>query len=53
MSCKKHPKYKALRPPVVNCDDCWGLWEEKHPGQKIARVPKKKIAHKKKCKCGE
>jgi len=51
MECKKHPKYKSIRPPTVNCDDCWAMWTERHPNwKKISRVPKKKIKVKK-CGC--
>ena len=24
--CKQHPKYKGLRKPRVNCNDCWLYW---------------------------
>ena len=51
MACKKHPNYRAIRPPVANCDDCWKLWYERHPNwKKVAKVPKKK-AKTKKCGC--
>lgn len=28
--CYKHRKYKAIRPPRVDCDPCWAMYEEKH-----------------------
>jgi hypothetical protein len=41
--CKIHPKYKAIQIPKVNCDVCWKIWEDRHPGfKKVARVPPKK-----------
>lgn len=24
--CKKHPKYKAIRKPTVDCRDCKNMW---------------------------
>lgn len=41
--CPKHPKYKAIQMPRINCDECWHMWEERHPGfKKVAKVPKRK-----------
>ncbi len=28
--CKKHPKYKAIKVPRADCEDCWKLYVEKH-----------------------
>jgi len=28
MSCKKHPKYKAIRKPRVDCEDCWKMYND-------------------------
>ena len=30
MKCKKHPTYKAVRPPM-NCTTCWLIYAAKHP----------------------
>lgn len=30
LMCYKHRKYKAIRPPRVDCDPCWAMYEEKH-----------------------
>jgi hypothetical protein len=27
--CKKHPKYKAIKPPRVDCKDCWNIFLSK------------------------
>ena len=27
--CKKHPTYKAVRPPRGKCIDCWDIWNVK------------------------
>ena len=29
--CKKHPQYKAIKRPNVNCDDCWNIYINSHP----------------------
>ena len=29
MKCKKHPEYKALHEPMVNCLDCWKQYAQK------------------------
>lgn len=26
MKCEKHPRYKAIRQPRVDCDDCWEIY---------------------------
>lgn len=28
MKCKKHPKYKAIRKPRVNCKECIKIYEK-------------------------
>lgn len=28
--CKKHKKYKAIRPPTGECFDCWKKWFYHH-----------------------
>lgn len=30
MKCKKHPQYKAIRKPRVDCPECWAMYREKH-----------------------
>lgn len=27
--CQKHPKYKILREPIADCDNCWILYNNK------------------------
>ncbi len=27
--CSKHPKYKVVYPPKVDCDACWKMYEKK------------------------
>jgi len=27
--CKKHPKYKVLRKPTADCEQCRTMWKEK------------------------
>lgn len=31
--CNKHPKYKALRVPRVDCDACWEIYKVKYGRQ--------------------
>ena len=28
--CKKHPKYKAVKCPRVDCDACWRMYVANH-----------------------
>lgn len=35
MKCKKHPKYKAVYKPRTGCWECWDLYREKHPEEKV------------------
>ena len=32
MKCKKHPKYKGIYPPRVNCKQCWKIYNERKLG---------------------
>jgi len=29
LKCRKHPKYKAVRKPTADCEDCLKLWNLK------------------------
>ncbi len=31
MECKKHPRYKAIREPRVDCLDCWKKYALRQP----------------------
>ena len=33
--CKKHPKYKAVRKPRVNCEECWRMYFDNRNKPKI------------------
>jgi len=35
MKCRKHPNYKAVKVPRVDCDACWKLFQDKH-GKTVA-----------------
>lgn len=35
MTCKKHPKYKAIRKPRVDCEPCWEMYFEEHPDAQV------------------
>lgn len=35
MKCLKHPKYKAVQAPRIDCTKCWDLYESKH-GKTVA-----------------
>ena len=37
MKCKKHPKYKAVRKPRVECERCWEMYEANHKRDKYCR----------------
>lgn len=41
MKCKKHPKYKAMRKPRTNCNECGEMWEESehNKGPFVMREP--------------
>ncbi|MFA5024202.1 MAG: hypothetical protein WC523_04560 [Patescibacteria group bacterium] len=53
MSCKKHPAYRAIRVPRVDCKDCWKMWLIKHPGyRKVARPSRVRSKTIKPRKCG-
>lgn len=28
--CKKHKKYKAIKKPKANCEECWKMYFNKH-----------------------
>ena len=30
-TCDKHPGYRAIRKPRVDCDECWDLFVAAHP----------------------
>lgn len=30
MKCKKHPKYKGIHKPKVECEDCEKIYEDNH-----------------------
>lgn len=40
--CKKHPKYKAIRKPIADCQECREMWskkqEETKKGEKNGRI---------------
>ena len=35
--CRIHSKYKAIRVPKVDCDDCWRMYLAKHGNDKTVR----------------
>jgi len=35
LKCKKHPTYKAHRPPKT-CETCWAIYAAKHPANYTA-----------------
>lgn len=39
MKCRKHPKYRALRPPTANCSVCREMFDRSHPDDKIVGRP--------------
>lgn len=41
MICKKHPKYKAIRQPKVDCDACWCLYHIAEDFRKDNKLTKK------------
>lgn len=36
--CKKHPKYKAVKVPRIDCEDCWMLYRNKNGFDKAVRA---------------
>ena len=36
--CEKHPKYKAVKSPRVDCDDCWKMYVAKHGNDKALKA---------------
>jgi len=36
--CRKHPKYKAIRVPKVECDDCWEMYVINHGKDKALKA---------------
>lgn len=39
MKCPKHPKYKAIKEPKVNCVWCWNMYIRK------SKTPDKAVKH--------
>jgi len=35
MTCKKHPRYKAIRVPAVPCPACWRMWSAKREEEEM------------------
>jgi len=33
MSCTAHPKYKAIYPPRLACQECWEIYAQRHPAE--------------------
>lgn len=36
--CKKHPKYKAIKVPKCDCDDCWKMYMVQHGRDKAMKA---------------
>ncbi|OAI41248.1 hypothetical protein AYO40_03445 [Planctomycetaceae bacterium SCGC AG-212-D15] len=38
MACALHPKYRVLRRPSCECQDCWKLWNLKRFGEALDSI---------------
>lgn len=47
MTCKVHPKYKAMRTPRSGCERCWDIYNGKKTVKKTAKKAEKKAKTKK------
>lgn len=58
MKCKKHPSYKAVRPPQVDCKECWEMYNSTkevtqyvHHGVPVFAIRKLIGLHRHHCLC--
>ncbi len=42
LRCPRHPNYKAVHPPAVNCERCWLIYWEKRGDEPAPVAPARK-----------